>query len=305
MPAASRTYLAVDLGASSGRLVAGRFDGQRLQLEEVHRFANGGVRVGDRLHWDLLRLWSEVQDGLRKAATSYGRQLASVGVDTWGVDFALLTRQDELLSNPLHYRDAATDGILERAFEIVSREEIFAQTGLQFMPFNTLFQLLALRLRDSPLLETADSLLMIPELFHWLLTGVKSNEFTNVSTTQMYNPLERDWARDLLERLELPTRILGPVKQPGQRLGPLRPEVAEETGLRDVQVVLPGTHDTASAVMAVPALGAVSDPPDWCYISSGTWSLMGLEVARPVTRSWSSTSRPPRDMRPSCRKVTA
>lgn len=275
-----KVYLAVDLGASSGRVVAGRFDGSRLTLEEVMRFDNGGVAIGPRLYWDLLGQWSHVCRGLRAAGTKFGRQTRSVGVDTWGVDFGLLGRGDELLANPRHYRDHHTDGILERAFGIVGREEIFAETGLQFMQFNSLYQLLALRLANSAPLAAAERFLMMPDLFHWLLTGVAANEFTNASTTQFLNPATRQWSQSLLERFGLPTRILGDLVEPGTRLGPLLPQVAAETGLSGVDVVLPGTHDTASAVLAVPAESGPS--ANWCYISSGTWSLMGVESSRPV-----------------------
>src|SRR6478672_8749899 len=171
----SQTLLAVDLGASSGRVVAGLFDGQRLALEDGHRFENGGLPLANSLHWDLLGLWSNITQGLRAAATKYGSRVASVGVDTWGVDFGLLGRNDELLGNPYHYRDARTVGIFERTFKIVPREQIFAETGLQFMEFNTLYQLVAMKLANSSLLESAESFLMMPDLFHWLMTGVKGN----------------------------------------------------------------------------------------------------------------------------------
>ncbi len=275
---AERAYLAVDLGASGGRVVAGLFDGARLRIEEVHRFGNGPVHVGPRSYWDLLGLWTHVLDGLRSARSRLGGQIVSVGVDTWGVDFALLGRGGELLGNPRHYRDHHTDGILERALAIVPREEIFAATGLQFMQFNTLYQLLALRLANSPLLDMAERFLMIPDLFNWLLTGVQANEFTNATTTQFFDPAAGQWATGLLDRFQIPTRMLGEVIPPGTDLGPPAAHVARETGLGDVQVIAPGTHDTASAVLAVPAEGA----SPWCYISSGTWSLMGVETPRPV-----------------------
>lgn len=277
---ASQLLAAVDLGASSGRTVVGGFDGQRLTLEEVHRFDNGPVRVGHSLHWDVLRQWTSVQEGLR-AAAQLGR-IASVGVDTWGVDFGLLGPGDELLANPYHYRDARTDGVLERAFRRVPREEIFAATGLQFLPFNTLFQLIALQELGSATLAAARSLLLMPDLFHWLLSGVKGNELTNATTTQFYDPQACGWAQALLERFDLPTAMLGEILPPGARLGPLRPEVAAQTGLADAQVVLPGTHDTASAVLAAPAAGPFGAAPDWCYLSSGTWSLLGAELPEPV-----------------------
>ena len=279
---ADRAYLAIRLAAASGRHVAGLFDGSKLRLEEIHRFANGPVAAGGHLYWDLLAQWDHVQRGLRAAATQLPGQIASVGVDTWGVDFGLLGPGGELLSNPVHYRDARTDGLLERAFEVVPRHEIFEQTGLQFMQFNTLFQLWAMRLANSALLDAAERLLMMPDLFHWLLTGETSNEATNATTTQFYDPRRGDWARDLLRRFDLPDRIVGPITPPGTTLGPLRAQVAQATGLADVKVVLPGTHDTASAVAAVPADSPPSEQPNWCFISSGTWSLMGAEVPQPV-----------------------
>ena len=279
---ANESYLAVDLGASSGRVLAGHFDGEQLKFDEISRFGNGPVRVGKSRYWDLLALWSSILGSLREAAQRSSASYRSLGVDTWGVDFGLLGRGDELLGNPYHYRDSRTDGIFEKAFDTVSKEEIFAETGLQFMPFNTLFQLLAMRLGNSPLLESADTLLLMPDLFHWMLTGVKANEFTNATTTQFFNPATRDWSRNLLGRFDLPTKMLGHLIEPGTELGPLLPAVIEETGLRDTVAVAPGTHDTASAVVAVPAESALSDRPDWCYISSGTWSLMGVELPGPL-----------------------
>jgi rhamnulokinase len=287
-------YLAVDLGASSGRVLAGLFDGSRLTLEELHRFENAAVPVADSLHWDVLRLWDEIRRGLRLAAGKFGNRVRSCGIDTWGVDFALLGRGDTLLGNPHSYRDRRCDGMLARALERVPRSEIFAQTGLQFMPMNTLYQLLAMRVHGSPLLDVAEAFLMMPDLFHWLLTGVKTHEVTNASTTQFYDPRQNDWARGLLERLDLPTQMFGPLWEPGTNLGRLRPNVADDTGLTDVDVILPPTHDTASAVMAVPARSISGERPDWCYISCGTWSLMGIELGAPVIneqcRGWNFTN---------------
>ncbi|MEZ6121064.1 MAG: rhamnulokinase family protein [Pirellulaceae bacterium] len=279
---ANRVYLAVDLGASSGRVLAGEFDGSQLQLHEVHRFPNGPHPAEGRLYWDVLALWANIQDGLRMAAEEYGNTIVSIGVDTWGVDFALLDANDELIGNPYNYRDPANHGMIEEAAKSVSKPEIFAATGLQFMEINTLYQLVAMRKANSPKLQMAETFLMIPDYFNWLLTGKKTNEFTNATTTQFLNPATQDWATDLLQKLDIPTKMLQPISHPGTNLGPLRSEVAAATGLADVNVILPGTHDTASAVMAVPAEGDVSDSPDWAYISSGTWSLLGAEVASPV-----------------------
>ena len=277
-----KAYLAIDIGASSGRHVAGLFNGGKLRLEEVFRFENGPVTAGGHLYWDVLRQWTHVKDGLRAAATKLDATPVSVGVDTWGVDFGLLGHDDELLGYPVCYRDARTNGMLDHAFGVVPREEIFSQTGLQFMQINTLYQLLAMRLNKSPLLDVAESFLMMPDLFHWLLTGIKTNEFTNATTTQFFDPRKRTWAYPLLERLGLPTTLFRETTPPGSTLGPLLGSVASETGLGSVQVVTPGTHDTASAVLAVPFTGQSSAKPTWCYISSGTWSLMGVEVPGPV-----------------------
>jgi rhamnulokinase len=278
---AEKAYLAIDMGASSGRHVIGRFDGQKLRLEEVFRFENGPVEMAGHLYWDWPGLWASVRKGMMAAAAQGAGKIASVGVDTWGVDFGLLGRNDELLGNPYHYRDSRTNGMMEKAFAIVPREEIFRHTGLQFMQLNTLYQLLAMKLCNSPLLDVAETMLMVPDLMHWLMTGVKCNEMTEASTSQFYNPVRGGWATELLEKFDLPTRILGTIMQPGTVLGPLRSGLAAEMGLAS-KVVLPGSHDTASAVMAVPAHSKPGARPDWCYISLGTWALMGIESPVPV-----------------------
>jgi len=275
-----KTYLAVDLGASSGRLVAGRFDGAKLSLQDVNRFENGGVRFNDRLQWNLPGLWQHIKDGMRKSRIEFGDTIASIGVDTWGVDFAMLGKHNEILANPYHYRDAQTAGILPSVFEVVSREEIFQTTGLQFMELNTLYQLIAMERANSPILEMADSMLLMPDLFHWLMTGVKTNERTNASTTQFFNPMKNEWAVDLLAKFNVSDRFLQEITPPGTNIGKLLPGLQEETGLKTIDVILPGTHDTASAVMAVPTVSTGST--DWCYISSGTWSLMGVETQTPL-----------------------
>jgi len=274
--------LAIDLGASGGRVVSGAFDGRLLELEEIHRFENGPVSMGGELVWDLVRLWQEVVTGLRAAAVRHGRGVQSVGVDTWGVDFAFLTADGSLLGNPVCYRDARTHGMLAAAEAIVPRDEIFAATGLQFMELSSLYQLLALKRRHPSVLSAADRFLMIPDLFHWLLSGERSNERTNATTTQCYDPRRRDWAFDMLDRFGLPRHVFGPLVEPGVDLGTLRPEVATETGLSGVRVVVPGTHDTASAVAAVPALEPPCSRPNWCYVSLGTWALVGAELDQPL-----------------------
>jgi rhamnulokinase len=274
--ATTKKLLAFDLGAESGRGLLGLFDGGRLRLEVLHRFPNGPVRTLDTLHWDVLRLYGEMVATLRLAARDHGG-VDGLGVDTWGVDFALLGKDGTLLGNPRHYRDPHTATIMEETFARVPRAEIFRHTGIQFMRFNTLFQLLALRRDGSPLLDAADTMLLMADLFHYFFTGVKAVEFTNASTTQMLDPRPRTWARDLVERCELPAHILGPIVAPGTVLGPLRSSVMAETGLAAVPVIAPATHDTGAAVAAVPAA-----TPHYAYISSGTWSLMGAEVSAPL-----------------------
>jgi rhamnulokinase len=273
---ATRKVLAIDLGAESGRGVLGLFDGERLQLQEVHRFPTGGVATLDTLHWDVLRLHGEILTTLRRCAAEFGG-VDSVGVDTWGVDFALLGRGGTLLGNPRHYRDPHTEGVMDLAFQRVPKAELYRQTGTQFMRFNTLFQLIALQRDRSPLLEVAESLLFMPDLFHYFLTGIKANEFTDASTSQMLDPATRQWAYGVVNAFGLPARVLGSIVMPGTVLGPLRTSVASDTGLNPVPVIVPGTHDTASAVAAVPARG-----DSWAYISSGTWSLMGAETPAPI-----------------------
>ena len=249
----------------------GGFDGERLTVEELHRFPNPGIGLLGRLHWDALFLFREIQEGMRAGA---GKRPVSVGVDTWGVDFALLDRNGELVGNPRHYRDDGTLGKMREAFAVVPRERIFESTGLQFMEINTLYQLFAMK--GSPLLDAADTFLMMPDLFHYWLTGERVCEFTDATTSQCYDPRQGDWAHGVLEGLGLPTSLFGEVVAPGTQIGPLRPSVADESGAAPMRVVAPGTHDTASAVAAVPAKGG-----DWAYLSSGTWSLLGVETDRP------------------------
>src|SRR5438552_4294855 len=270
-----KKLLAFDLGAESGRGVLGRFDGQQLRQVVVHRFPNGPVRTLDTLHWDVLRLYAEMLETMRKCAAEHGN-VDSLGVDTWGVDFALLGRDGTLLGNPRYYRDPHTETIMEDAFARVPKEEVFRQTGIQFMRFNTAFQLLALQRDRSPLLDAAETMLLMPDLFHYWFTGIKVNEFTNATTSQMYDPTARGWAYGLVKALGLPTQLLGSVVAPGTVLGPLRASVTSETGLNAVPVIAPASHDTGSAIAAVPAQGA-----SWAYISSGTWSLMGAEIPAP------------------------
>lgn len=275
---AEKVYLAVDLGAESGRVMAGLWNGRKLRLEEVHRFPNGPVALGETIRWDILRLWAEIQNGLALAGKKFGKRIVSVGADTWGVDFVLLTKNEEILGMPYHYRDARTNGVMESAFQKVSRAEIFSQTGLQFMQLNTLYQLLAMQERNPALLAQADTLLLMPDFLHWAMCGAKVVEFTNGSTTQCLNPVTRNWAGDLLKKFGLPEKIFPEIVQPGTPLGTFRASLAERTGLAGVKVIAPPTHDTASAIAGVPTVNTGKN--NWAYISSGTWSLMGVEARK-------------------------
>ena len=266
---------AVDLGAESGRVVVGSFDGGRLAMEDVHRFPNVPVTVAGTLHWDALRLFGDIATGLRKAGSA--GPIASVGVDSWGVDFGLLDERGRLLANPVHYRDARTEGMVEAAFELVPRAEIYGITGIQFMAINTLYQLLAMARADDPQLRHAHRLLMMADLFAHFLSGASVSEYTLASTSQALDAVARDWARPMLERLGVPTGLLPEIVPPGTAVGGLHADLAGATGLGSTRVVLPGSHDTASAVVGTPIAG-----PSTAYLSSGTWSLIGLEVPRPV-----------------------
>ncbi len=271
-------FIAADLGASNGRLLLARWDGARFSLEELHRFDNGPVTVHDRLYWDALGLWREILHGLTRYAATESSIPAAIGLDTWGVDYALLDASGRLLGNPVHYRDARCNGVQERLFGVVPPARVFAETGIQFMQINTLVQLYAMRDQGDPQLEHAATLLMIPDLFNYWLTGRKAVEYTIASTSQMLHAAERRWATGLLAKLGLPTHILPEIIASGTTVGPLLPGISDATGITGAPpIIAPGTHDTASAVAAIPGLDDRS-----AYISSGTWSLMGVEIAQPI-----------------------
>lgn len=272
----TRNLLGFDFGASSGRAMLGQFDGERLSISELHRFSNDPVLLAGRYVWDTPRLYFEMKQALIRAKQA-GIPIDALGIDTWGVDFGLLDKKGHLLSLPVHYRDARANGMLEKAFSLVPQKEIFARTGLAFQPFNTLYQLYAMRLEEDWALSAADTLLMMPDLLSYFLTGERGCEYTIASTSQMLNPVSRDWDRELLARFSLPAQILPPITQPGTVRGTLLPELAQETGVGSIPLVAVGSHDTASAVAAVPAQGE-----HFAYISSGTWSLLGTETRAPL-----------------------
>lgn len=271
-------FLAFDFGAESGRAIVGILDGERISLEEMHRFPNRQTKILGHLHWDVLALFEEIKTGMKIAVQKGHGDIESVGIDTWGVDFGLVGKNGELLGFPFAYRDCRTDGMMERVFEKMSREEIYSATGIQFMQINTLYQLYSVALSDPKLLSICDRLLFMPDLFCFLLTGRKCSEYTIASTSQLLNAAKRNWDESIFSRLALPMNIMAPVVQPGTVIGALLSEISAEVGLKKgIDVIAVGCHDTASAVAAVPARGK-----NWAYLSSGTWSLIGIESERPL-----------------------
>lgn len=270
-----KIHLACDFGGGSGRVMAGWLEEGKVRLEEIHRFQNRQVRLGDTLYWDFPALFQDMKDGLRKAAERYGSSIVSIGIDTWGVDFGLIDRQGHLLGLPVCYRDARTKGLPERYFATRDRHEHYAHNGTQVMEINTLFQLLALKESSLP---SEATILFMPDLFSYYLTGVANNEYTIASTSELLNARTRDWDWELIDDAGLPRSLFGPIVIPGTVRGPILPHIAEETGLAPtVKVVAVASHDTASAVMSIPEL---DEPAAW--ISSGTWSLLGVTVDEPI-----------------------
>jgi rhamnulokinase len=271
------SFLAVDLGASSGRVMDCRWDGAGFNLEQVHRFPNGGVRFGSSLHWDLLRIWSEIQTGLKKFSASRSDLPAGIGIDAWGVDYCLLDKQDRLLQNPYHYRDARTRGVPNALHSTLSARDFFRATGVQSMEINTAFQLASMAINGDRCLDGAQTLLMIPDLFQFLLCGEKAAEYTEATTTELFDIGARCWSSETIGRLNLPRHIFRDVVQPGTLLGPIAPEVQAECGFASrFPCIAVASHDTASAVAAIPQLDRAS-----VFLSSGTWSLMGIAVDEP------------------------
>ena len=268
--------LAIDLGASSGRGIVGSFDGQRLTLRENHRFSNDPVSLNGRLHWDILRIFHEIKQSITKTVID-GDQVASIGIDTWGVDYALLDKRGRMLANPVHYRDDRTVGVQEKVGRLIPAEELYSIAGLQTLNFNTIYQLFIHREEDPEAWALADKMLNIPDLLNYFLTGVMANEYTILSTGALLDAKKRDYADDLLNRLNIPKSLFGKIVQPGTVLGGLLPQVMGETGKTDAKVMTVASHDTASAVLAVP-----TQEEDFIYISSGTWSLMGTELKQPL-----------------------
>ncbi len=270
-------FLAFDLGAQSGRAICGSFDGKKFELNDVHRFSNDPVRINGSLYWDVLRLFHEMKEGLLQTVLKYGKDISSMAIDTWGVDFGLLDKKGNLLANPYHYRDSRTDNIMEEAFEIVPKEKMYEKTGLQFLQFNTIFQLLAMKNQQPEMLEMAHSLLFMPDLFNYFFTGKRVTEFTAASTSQCYNPKQGAWDHGLLDELGIDSSILGDISPPGTKTGSILNDISYEANCGDIPFFTVAGHDTGSAVAAVPASG-----DDHIFLSSGTWSIMGVEINEPL-----------------------
>lgn len=272
-------FVAADIGASSGRIMLGNWDGRTFSVQELHRFENGGVRAGDGLYWDILGIWSQIRTGLEKYHAFCPFSPQGIAVDAWGVDFGLLDRAGHLLGNPRHYRDARTAAMPRHVFEVVPERDWFTETGVHTMAINTLFQLYSMVRSQEPALTGAETLLMIPDLCSYFLCGERAVEYSEAATTQMYSPRRKDWARSLLKTLSVPVDILPPVTRPGTVLSPVRADVMADCGFTETfPVISVGSHDTASAVVAIPNMSE-----DSVFLSSGTWSLMGVEVAEPNT----------------------
>lgn len=277
-----KRVLAFDYGASSGRAIIGTFDGEKIKLEEVHRFSNDPVMIGDTMYWDTLRLYYELKQGMVKAKLAGG--FDSIGIDTWGVDFGMIDKDGRLLENPIHYRDARTVGLIEESFKLIDREKFYGITGLQFMEFNTAFQLLAIVRERPEIFDRVDKILLTPDLFGYFLTGEKNAEFSIASTTQLMDAYTGKWSKEVLDALGVPERILPEIIPCGTKVGKVLPAIKEELGLEnDVDVIAVAGHDTQSAMVSVP-----TQEKDFIFMSCGTWSLFGTELDKPLINETSS-----------------
>ena len=273
-----KKFLAFDFGASGGRAILGGFNGETISLTQLHRFANEPVMLGDTFYWDTLRLFHDIKLGISKSIHAGHKDIISMGIDTWGVDFGLLDQYGDLLGNPVHYRDKRTDDMLDLVFKKASKQEIYNSTGIQFMNFNTIFQLSYLAENRPELLSRAKSMLFMPDLLSYFLTGQKVQEYSISSTTQLFDPIHNDWAYPLIDKLGLPRHLFKKVTDAGTKVGTLLPSIANELGANEFDVFAVTGHDTAAAVAAIPA----EKGSNYAYLSCGTWSLLGLELEKPL-----------------------
>lgn len=275
-----KKFVAIDLGAESGRVIVGDLS----KMEIIYRFPNHLVRVKDSIFWDILGIFNEIKKGLKKAFKKYPNQIVSIGIDAWGVDYVLLDDNGDLLGNPYHYRDKRTDNIMELVFKRMPKKEIFTETGIQFMQINTIYQLYSFAREKPQVLEDTRYFLTIPDLLNYWLTGIIKNEYSITTTTQLYNPIKKDWSTKILNKLGFKREIFGEIIMPGTEVGTLLPAIAQEIGAdSEVVIIAPACHDTGSAVAAVP----VEDNINYAYISSGTWSLLGIETPKPIINDMS------------------
>ncbi|MGA7720210.1 MAG: rhamnulokinase family protein [Ignavibacteriaceae bacterium] len=273
-----KKFIGFDLGAESGRCVVSILKDQQITLHEVHRFTTHNIKYESGFHWDILAIYEEIIEGLKKAQKSFGKDFSGIGVDTWGVDYVLIDSQDRIMGYPYHYRDDRTDGIMDEAFKILSKENIYKKVGIQFAQFNTLFQLLAEKKRRLNFLDISDKMLLMPDFLNFMLSGKKKAEFSIASTTSLVDPIKRDWSWELIEKFGLSGKIFPEIVEPGTKLGLLLPSIAKATELSpNIPVFASTGHDTASAVVSVPATSE-----NWAFLSSGTWSLMGIELNQPL-----------------------
>ena len=271
-------YIAVDLGASSGRVVLGELNGDKIVLDEIHRFENGPTEENGSLRWDFTKLFSSIKTGIKKAIRKADGEVEAIGVDGWGVDFGLLDAKGKLLENPYHYRDSRTDGMMEKAFELMPKESIYNATGIQFMQLNTIYQLLSMRLACSEISQKVDRILFIADLVAYYLCGAEFAEYTLASTSQLMDMKTGEWSKEIFDKLSLTLGMMPKVVAPGTVVGQLKDDVAEEFGCGKIPIVAVGAHDTASAVAAVPA----DEKTSWAYLSSGTWNLLGVEIPETI-----------------------
>ncbi len=270
-----KRVLAIDFGASSGRAIVGTFDGEKITMEEVHRFSNDPVKVGNTVYWDVLRLFHEIKQGITKASLT--GKIDSVGIDTWGVDFGLIDKYGDLIENPIHYRDTRTAGLIEECAKTIPNEEFYGRTGIQFMELNTVYQLASLKKYRPYMFERADKMLFMPDLFGYFLTGKMTTEYSIATTSQMVDLKTKNWATDLIEKLGIPSSILCSIRPSGSILGKIKDDICEECGIEPINVISVCGHDTQSAITAVPC-----ESGDFAFLSSGTWSLFGTELENPI-----------------------
>lgn len=273
--------LALDFGASSGRAIVGTFDGEKISLKEIHRFTNDPVILVDTMYWDVLRLFHDIKIGLIKAKQE--GKIQSLGIDTWGVDFGLLDKNGKLLENPVHYRDARTKGMMEKVFSKMDKEKLYNVTGNQFMELNTIFQLMAIKEQQPELLDRAETMLLMPDLLNYFLSKEKCTEYTIASTTQLLDAKSKKWSSEIIENLNLPKNIFTNIVQPGTKIGKLSKEISEELGIDSIDVIAVAGHDTQAAMVAVP-----TQEEDFIFLSCGTWSLLGTELAEPIINETSA-----------------